>query len=113
MNKCVSFVALSIVQDSVGHNSSVTKTLKSFSWTAPSRSPGHLYFRATFVQSAFVFWTTTISDFITDTSDTSDLPPKACDARTTFTGNGGHAVISNFALTVLMSILSARSYFLP
>ena len=33
------------VQDSVAHSSGVNKTVKTFSWTAPSPAVGHLYFR--------------------------------------------------------------------
>ncbi|XP_059169380.1 putative defense protein 3 [Physella acuta] len=55
------------------HSDKTLKKIKSFNWTSPSQSVGHVVFRVTFVYSFTVFWSNIVSDVLLDAGLTDQV----------------------------------------
>ncbi|XP_033738606.1 putative defense protein [Pecten maximus] len=60
----------------VGHIAHAHIVDRTFTWTAPATSVGHIYFRATVARRQKTFWTKVTSNFILDASESSS--PQVC-----------------------------------
>ncbi|OWF38106.1 putative defense protein [Mizuhopecten yessoensis] len=64
----------------VGHIAHEHIVDRTFTWTAPANSVGHIYFRATVARRQKTFWTQVTSNFVRDASESSS--PKVCPIQT-------------------------------
>ncbi|XP_060077433.1 putative defense protein [Ylistrum balloti] len=64
----------------VGHIAHAHIVDRTFTWTAPDASVGHVYFRATVARRQTTFWTQVTSDFVRDVSESSS--PSICPIQT-------------------------------
>lgn len=88
-----------IIDSAIVHKSPQFKVNETVTWNAPDSYSGHLVFRATIVQEAYIYWTDVHSAIL---QDPSEAPALTCSATRP-------AVALSVAATLLLSLVVRRS----
>lgn len=72
-----------MVNNAVGQKVNPRTTSTTFYWDQPASATGHVFFRATVVKNTQTFWTNVFSEFVRDTTNTSELNTTYCEVQMT------------------------------